>query len=58
MINNKRFYTGERVFDKECSEYGTVLQYASRSSVIVRYDQDYGGEPNTCAVDVEHLEVI
>lgn len=54
---NTLFCSGARVFDRECGEYGTVLHFLSRSVVAVQYDQDYGCEKNTCAVDLEHLEL-
>lgn len=53
-----RFKEGQRVFDKECGEFGKVLQYTSKQTVAVEYDQDFGCESNICSVDVEHLELV
>lgn len=51
-----RLKEGQRVFDAECGEYGTVLQYISKNTVAVEYDRDWGCDSSVCEVCADVLE--
>ena len=54
----KKFKTGQRVFDKGCGEYGTVVNYTESGDVVVEYDHDFGCDSNIDECPEEDLEFI
>lgn len=53
-----RLKEGQRVFDTDSGEFGTVLQYISNQTVAVEYDHDLGCKLFVCEVCVDVLEMV
>ncbi|MDR0286412.1 MAG: hypothetical protein LBI03_01695 [Clostridiales bacterium] len=50
-----KYKEGDRVFDKDCREFGTVIGYCA-GLVKVAYDQDNGCDTNIDYADENDLE--
>ena len=49
-----KYKEGDRVFDKYCGEYGTVIGYEDHL-VKIAYDQDHGCDSNVDYAGEENL---
>lgn len=49
------FNIGQRVFDKFCGEYGTVIECVGDSEILIQYDQDFGCNTSVDLVSVQDL---
>jgi len=51
------FNVGQRVFDKECGEFGKVNRVVSKGIIEVAYDHEWGCDSNLDFTNVDDLEL-
>jgi Pyruvate/2-oxoacid:ferredoxin oxidoreductase delta subunit len=52
-----KFEAGQRVFDTDCGEFGTVIEQISKTKVKVEYDHDWGCDTAIDTCPVKDLEL-
>ena len=55
-MEEKKFKPGQKVFDTDCGEFGTVLHYTSESAVAIEYDHNWGCDTSVDIADEKDLE--